>query len=537
MNIRNIKIVYRLSAGFAAMIVLMALLGAVAQYQINNLSGLTDKLYQHPFTVSTLMLKIDGNIKNINQAMQAAVLGQDSAQVDSIIDEINTYEKAVMADLEIVNERFLGDKSQTLKMSKLFNEWAPIRNEILEAVRNNDQAQVKNIMQAKGAAHQNKLNKTTASLIDFAFKKAEDFKKNADKTRDDSTVTAYILMFMAIVAAITLATLTTKSIVPPLRTALNVARNISQGHLNISRDKESKDETGQLLRAMNDMSGNLKGIVLGVKDSAESIHEGANQIATNNRHLSERTEEQTSSLEETSSSMEEMASTVKQNAKNAEDASDIARSNQENARQGAEVIEKTISAMSDINDSSSKISEIITTIDGIAFQTNLLALNAAVEAARAGEQGRGFAVVAGEVRALAQRSAEAAKEIKILINDSAEKVKAGTELVDESGKTLERIIEGVKKVTDLTAEISTISKEQSSGIDQVNAAVIQMDNMTQENAGMVEEAAATSRELEEFSQELNDLVAFFKIETKKKKTKEMKSSDTKSGNNKKSHAA
>lgn len=501
------------------MIVLMLLLGAVAQYQINKLSGLTDKLYQHPFTVSTLMLKIDGNIKNINRAMQVAVLSQDPSQVDSLSDEISAYEKAVLSDLKTVQERFLGDKTQALNMARLFNDWAPIREEILEAVRNNNKAQVVMIMQSKGAAHENELKKLTNNLIKFALTKAEEFKSNADKTRDESVTATYALMIMAIIAAFILASYITKSIVGPLGIAVKAARNISQGYLNITKYNETKDETGQLLSAMHDMSGNLKSIVLGVKDCAVSISDGATHMAESNENLSQRTEEQASALEETSSSMEEMASTVRQNASNAEDASSTARLNQTNASKGSEVTAKTILAMQEINQSSSKISDIISTIDGIAFQTNLLALNAAVEAARAGEQGRGFAVVAGEVRVLAQRSADAAKEIKVLIHDSAEKVEAGTALVDESGETLNKILDGVQKVSSLTAEISSASKEQSSGIDQVNGAVIQMDNMTQQNAAMVEEAAATSREIENLSQELNDMVAFFKIESTKKQKK------------------
>ncbi len=515
MNIQNIKIGYRLSAGFAAMILIMVLLGAVTQYQISSLSGLTDKLYKHPFTISTLVLKIDSNIKNIEHAMQAVVLSQDTTQIDTIADEIRDYEKIILDDLGTVQDRFLGEKSLAKNMIKLFKGWAPIRDEILEAMRNESKASVAKIMQTKGAAHEIELKKATKQLIEHATAMADQFKTIADKTRDTSIYVAYSLLLLAIIAAVFLALFITRSIVTPLTIALSAARKISQGNLDFRLDtRETRDETGQLLAAMHDMSGNIKSIVLGVKDSAASISEGATHMAESNDSLSHRTEEQASALEETSSSMEEMAATVRQNAANAEDARNIAQHNQQSAVKGSEVIAKTVSAMADINESSKQISEIISTIDGIAFQTNLLALNAAVEAARAGDQGRGFAVVAGEVRALAQRSADAAKEIKTLINDSADKVKTGTALVDESGEMLKNIIEGVEKVAGLTAEISSASMEQSSGIDQVNAAVLQMDSMTQKNAALVEEAAASSRAMENYSHELNEMVVFFKIKSK-----------------------
>ena len=265
------------------------------------------------------------------------------------------------------------------------------------------------------------------------------------------------------------------------------------------------------------MDENLMRVVREVKSGVASISNSSQEIAQGNTSLSQRTEEQASSLEETASSMEEMTGTVKQNADSAAQAKHLAENNRIHAANGAEVVTQAVNAMGEINESSSKISEIISTIDGIAFQTNLLALNAAVEAARAGEQGRGFAVVASEVRSLAQRSADAAKEIKLLIEDSVNKVKAGTHLVDESGKTLEEIIDGAQKVAGIIAEISAASMEQASGIDQVNNAIAQMDNMTQDNAALVEEAAAASRSMQEQAHNLEHLMAFFQIRSEARK--------------------
>ena len=304
-----------------------------------------------------------------------------------------------------------------------------------------------------------------------------------------------------------------RMVTKPLDEAVQVCSNIADGDLSVDIDVTRKDEVGMLLTSLKNMTGHLRNIVGQVLDNTEAISHSSQEIAAGNTSLSQRTEEQASSLEETASSMEEMTGTVKQNADNAAEARQLADANRLRASSGAEVVTRTVSAMGEINESSNKIADIITTIDGIAFQTNLLALNAAVEAARAGEQGRGFAVVASEVRSLAQRSADAAKEIKTLIEDSVGKVKIGTQLVDESGKTLEEIIEGTQKVADIVAEIAAASVEQASGIDQVNNAITQMDNMTQDNAALVEEAAASSRAMQEQANELRELMGFFKLDT------------------------
>ncbi|MEO8045804.1 MAG: methyl-accepting chemotaxis protein [Nitrospirota bacterium] len=293
--------------------------------------------------------------------------------------------------------------------------------------------------------------------------------------------------------------------------AKRVLGNLAQGDLRDHMTSVCDGDLEQIKASLNSAITNLTTTLTTVRSAAEGVTTGAEEITKGNEDLSQRTSEQASSLEETSSAMEEMTSTVKQNADNAKQANQLAIAARDVANKGGAVTTKAVEAMGEINKSSKKIADIITVIDEIAFQTNLLALNAAVEAARAGEHGRGFAVVASEVRNLAQRSATAAKEIKGLINESIQRVTDGSELVDQSGKTLAEIVGSVKRVTDIIAEISAASQEQASGIDQVNKAIMQMDETTQQNAALVEETTSASQSMKEQARGLMQQISSFKM--------------------------
>ena len=303
-----------------------------------------------------------------------------------------------------------------------------------------------------------------------------------------------------------------KVLITPLNTNIAHIQHIAQGDLTQPIAVEGRNEMSQLAASLHDMQQSLVRTVTNVREGSDAIFTGASEISAGNNDLSARTEQQAASLEQTAASMEQLTATVKQNAENARQASQLALSASETAQKGGNVVDGVVKTMRDIAGSSKKIADITSVIDGIAFQTNILALNAAVEAARAGEQGRGFAVVAGEVRNLAQRSAQAAKEIKGLIEDSVNRVNTGSQLVGTAGETMSDIVNAVTRVTDIMGEIASASDEQSRGIDQVGQAVTEMDRVTQQNASLVEESAAAAASLEDQASRLSQSVAVFKIQ-------------------------
>jgi len=319
------------------------------------------------------------------------------------------------------------------------------------------------------------------------------------------------LLLLGLVAGTWLALAFIRSITEPVKEAVQVVSAVAQGNLAVQVPVRGTNEFGQLMRAMDDMRQHLAQVVTSVRQGSEGVATASAEIAQGNNDLSARTESQASALEQTASSMEQLGETVKQNADSARQANQLAMNASAVAVTGGEVVGQVVHTMRDINDSSRKIADIISVIDGIAFQTNILALNAAVEAARAGEQGRGFAVVASEVRALAGRSAEAAKEIKTLITASVERVEHGTALVDQAGTTMTEVVDSIKRVTDIMGEIASASAEQSLGVSQVGEAVSQMDQATQQNAALVEEMAAAASSLKSQAEDLVHVVAVFKL--------------------------
>ena len=335
--------------------------------------------------------------------------------------------------------------------------------------------------------------------------------ERAAATAQRATTISLVVMLVVCALGIAGAIAFSRTVVNPLDNAVRVSQAVASGDLTVARHVQGKDAIAPLLNALHDMQISLSHVVRNVRNNADSVAAASTEIAQGNNDLSARTEQQASALEQTSASMEALSSTVQANAENARTANQLAVSASTVAVQGGDVVAEVVTTMKGINDSSKKIADIISVIDGIAFQTNILALNAAVEAARAGEQGRGFAVVASEVRSLAQRSADAAKEIKTLIHASVERVELGTTLVDKAGATMNEVVSAIRRVTDIVGEISAASSEQSAGVAQAGDAITEMDQATQQNAALVVQSAAAADSLKVQAQQLVQAVAVFRL--------------------------
>jgi methyl-accepting chemotaxis protein len=459
-----------------------------------------------------LAFEVQNNVNSIVRSTGAALIERTPEGVKKATEDIATARVKVGAAMEKL------DKSlQAAETRAIFAKATEHREKFV-----NDQAEFIGLMNAgnKDAAtelslgrmrtDQHDYQRAIDSLVAELSRQVNQAGEDAEHTHDRGRIMMLSLGAIAILMAAVLAYLVTGSITTPINRAVHVAQTVAAGDLTSQIVVNSTDETGKLLEALKAMNLNLLGIVSQVRQSSDSIATGSNQIATGNQDLSQRTEEQASNLQQTAASMEQLTSTVKNNAETAQAANQLANSARDVAAQGGVVVSQVVQTMEQITAASTKMADIIGVIDGIAFQTNILALNAAVEAARAGEQGRGFAVVAGEVRTLAQRSAQAAKEIKSLIGDSAEKVQTGSRLVSDAGRTMTDIVSQVRRVNDMLGEITAATSEQTIGIGQVSDAVTQLDQVTQQNAALVEESAAAAESLKQQAARLVDAVAVFK---------------------------
>ncbi|HMN94646.1 MAG TPA: methyl-accepting chemotaxis protein [Hydrogenophaga sp.] len=406
------------------------------------------------------------------------------------------------------------DEEARQQFASLQQGWSTLETVLSQLERGysgNDQGLLTQTLEEQWASVIRDIVKPLQALIPLAQQRSAEAYEHARSQSRSMLVTGMAGAALLLAGLIGLAIWTTRSIVRPMDEVRLSLQRIAEGDLAGSLPAVRRDELGQMVEALNRMQQSLQQLVTQVRVASDSIATASAEVASGNADLSHRTEAAASNLQETAASMEQLSSTVQQSADTAREADVLAANAARVASQGGAMVSQVVSTMQDIEASSRQISDIIGVIDGIAFQTNILALNAAVEAARAGEQGRGFAVVAGEVRSLAGRSAEAARQIRGLIGASVDRVHAGSQLVANTGSTMDEIVTSVQRVARMIGEISAASAEQSNGIGQVNTAVTQLDQMTQQNAALVEQSSAASESLREQADRLSGLVSVFRV--------------------------
>ncbi len=511
----TIKIGARLGLAFGAVLLITAAIAGIGIWRLGTLKAAANDLATLEMERSSLAARWSANI-NLNwvrtsaalfaadatyvKALQAEMditsklIGETQKQLEPLITDAKG--KALLADISKAREVYRGPRSELMK-KKLAGE------DVADAVKSN--------LQPLASTYLATLEKLDQHMDDMLA-------KSQLETQAIAQTGQWILGLGAILSlglGLGFALLATRSITRPITLAVGSTQAISDGDLTVNIDARGSDESAQMLQALLAMRDKLAHIVGEVRENAEGVSTASAEIAQGNHDLSARTEMQASAIQQTAASMEELGATVKQNAENARQANQMAVTASSVAIKAGDVVNEVVETMKGINDSSKRIADIISVIDGIAFQTNILALNAAVEAARAGEQGRGFAVVASEVRSLAGRSAEAAKEIKSLISTSVERVELGSALVDRAGVTMAEVVTSIQKVTHIMGEISAASNEQSSGVAQIGSAVQQMDQVTQQNSALVEEMAAAASSLRTQAQALVQVMAVFKLASRR----------------------
>ncbi|MBQ5948101.1 methyl-accepting chemotaxis protein [Massilia sp. ST3] len=514
MKFNNLRIGTRLGAAFAAILVLMSFMLASALWQLGRIDHAKEVMAMAEHKASLASDWLSGIATNSVRTLARAKSTDpaDDAYYAAEMKAVSANVSKVQKELEALVE---SDKGKALLQAVAENRkaYTAIRDEAYKrkSALGPGSEELKTYVKGSLLPAMERYVRSVQDVAAYQKQLFEDASRRIDAMHAQGQRLLVAIGAVALLCGAGFGMALTRGITRPLGSAVGLARRVASGDLTADIRVDTRDEVGELLAALKTMNGQLLKTVTDVRAGTETIVTASRQISAGNLDLSARTEQQAGSLEETASSMEELTGTVRQNADNARQANTLALAAAEIAVRGGTVVSQVVATMESINASSRQIGDIIGVIDSIAFQTNILALNAAVEAARAGEQGRGFAVVASEVRNLAQRSAGAAKEIRTLITDSVSKVDAGGRLVDEAGATMQEIVQGIARVTDIMSEIASASAEQTLGIEQVNAAITQMDGATQQNAALVEEAAAAAASLQDQAAALAQLVSTFTV--------------------------
>jgi methyl-accepting chemotaxis protein len=514
MRLANLRIGQRLTIGFGmviAVIMAVILFGAAKLMQVNkNVEAMVNERYPQ----TSLANSIKSDLFDVVQAMRDVLFDTDLQDINSRMEGIEQSMQFAGQGTDKLNAKAAaGADEEDLKraMNEARERFKSELNRFTALIKAQQRDQAKDVLYTSVQAAQTIYFQTLDQVIAFHAGAMVSTSQAAMKETQRAVTVMLALASAACIFAVMIGVLVTRSITRPLSQAVDLARRVAEGDLTASVEARSRDETGMLVQSLKDMNESLVRIVSEVRSGIDTIATASAEIANGNMDLASRTEQQAGSLERTVSSMDGLTTTVRQNADNAHQANALAATASQVAIKGGAVVGQVVETMESINESARKIVDIISVIDGIAFQTNILALNAAVEAARAGEQGRGFAVVASEVRNLAQRSAAAAKEIKALIGDSVDRVNTGSKLVGQAGATMDEVVESVRRVTAIMAEISSASALQSASIGQINQAITQIDETTTQNAALVEEAAAAAERMREEAAQLAQAVSVFRL--------------------------
>lgn len=505
----------RLTAAFAIMLVLVVILASVGLWRMQASNIMSSHVINVELRIERMVSEWT-RLTSLNAARTLvvshiaddAVLANMRADMAQTTQQITDIQQAVQAILTHPDAIAMYDIVQQRR-----TDYVGRRSAAIQARDRGDHAAADHFYENELQTVLSAYTQSVADVLEYQRDVIDTANLDMQDSNDFGLKLLIGVALFALLAGLTLAITIARSIIRPLRGAVQLAQAVSTRDLTSTIEVTGTDETGALLHALKDMNDNLTDVVIQVRQGADTIATASQQITAGNVDLSSRTEEQASSLAETAATMEELTTTVRHNADNAQQAGSLAATASDVAVKSGQIVAQVVATMGDISDSAKQVTDIIHVIDSIAFQTNILALNAAVEAARAGEQGRGFAVVATEVRALAQRSANAAQEIKTLIEGSVSATEAGNRLVSEAGTAMRETVSSIQQVTDIMEEITSASHEQSVGIEQINQAIAQMDHVTQQNAALVEQATAASESLQQQAAHLAGLVTTFKVRT------------------------